>query len=268
MCATVVIHGPQGCGKTRRAQALARHFGCERIVDDWDGVSELQPDVLALTSADSIRPLPDSRVIAFDVAEMSLQWSATPDPTHDCAALSDPQPAQSLQQDLWLLYKWWCRRQRQRAAQGPQGIAKTAAQGPAALSVPVPESPGTTVDSRIRSWTAPMQGDDSIDMGLRGMSEVLEELPPEVRQKIQRWLISLLFPLPGGPEGAGALGEVGQHGTCSGVETGVCGCCGQQLPEKREVDMRGSGDRDHQVTKHGLDCVEDFGSVGGHGDLR
>ena len=35
MSNTVLIHGPQGCGKTRNAQALAEHFGCSKVVDDW-----------------------------------------------------------------------------------------------------------------------------------------------------------------------------------------------------------------------------------------
>jgi len=37
MSNTVLIHGPQGCGKTRNAQALAEHFGCSKVVDDWNG---------------------------------------------------------------------------------------------------------------------------------------------------------------------------------------------------------------------------------------
>ena len=32
---TVVVYGPQGCGKTRNAEKLMRHFGMKRIVDDW-----------------------------------------------------------------------------------------------------------------------------------------------------------------------------------------------------------------------------------------
>ena len=32
---TIVVFGPQGCGKTRNAEALAAHFGLRFIVDDW-----------------------------------------------------------------------------------------------------------------------------------------------------------------------------------------------------------------------------------------
>lgn len=32
----VVITGPQACGKTRNKAALAKHFGCQNIVDGAD----------------------------------------------------------------------------------------------------------------------------------------------------------------------------------------------------------------------------------------
>lgn len=64
----VVIHGPQGCGKTRHAQALARHFGCEQITDDWSGHGRLEPGTLALTNATSVC-LPDhATVMSLDLA--------------------------------------------------------------------------------------------------------------------------------------------------------------------------------------------------------
>ena len=47
---SVVVHGPQGCGKTRNAQALAAAFGCSSIIDDWDGRSPLPSGALALTN--------------------------------------------------------------------------------------------------------------------------------------------------------------------------------------------------------------------------
>ncbi len=30
---TIVVHGPQGCGKTRNADALRKAFGCTRVVE-------------------------------------------------------------------------------------------------------------------------------------------------------------------------------------------------------------------------------------------
>ena len=46
---TTIIYGPQGCGKSLHAQAFARHFGADAVVDDWDGASDLEPGSLALT---------------------------------------------------------------------------------------------------------------------------------------------------------------------------------------------------------------------------
>lgn len=48
MVSPLVIYGPQGCGKTRNASALADHFRCTMIVDDWDGRSALPDGALAL----------------------------------------------------------------------------------------------------------------------------------------------------------------------------------------------------------------------------
>lgn len=65
---TIVIHGPQGCGKTRNAEALAAHFGCARIVDDWNGRDELEAGCLVLTNSDAwmARALPTvRRVLPF-----------------------------------------------------------------------------------------------------------------------------------------------------------------------------------------------------------
>lgn len=31
--ATVIVHGPQGCGKTLNAEALRKRFGCTRVIE-------------------------------------------------------------------------------------------------------------------------------------------------------------------------------------------------------------------------------------------
>lgn len=46
----VIIHGPQASGKTTHARRFMQHYGCSRVVDDWDGRSALQPGTLALTN--------------------------------------------------------------------------------------------------------------------------------------------------------------------------------------------------------------------------
>lgn len=63
MSNTVLIHGPQGCGKTRSAQALAAHFGCSQVVDDWNGRDPIAAGSLVLTNVEDwkARALPTSR---------------------------------------------------------------------------------------------------------------------------------------------------------------------------------------------------------------
>jgi len=33
---SIIVHGPQACGKTRNAVAIARHYGLSTILDDQD----------------------------------------------------------------------------------------------------------------------------------------------------------------------------------------------------------------------------------------
>jgi len=48
---SVVIYGPRGCGKSRHATQLLNHFDLERVVDNWDGLSDVpQVGALILTS--------------------------------------------------------------------------------------------------------------------------------------------------------------------------------------------------------------------------
>lgn len=46
---SVVVYGPQGCGKSMKAPELLQQFGCVEIVDEWDGQTNLHPGQLALT---------------------------------------------------------------------------------------------------------------------------------------------------------------------------------------------------------------------------
>lgn len=51
---TIIIIGPNATGKTKHAAAFARHFGCEKIVDDWNPREHefpTRPGRLLLTSA-------------------------------------------------------------------------------------------------------------------------------------------------------------------------------------------------------------------------
>lgn len=39
---SVIVHGPQGCGKTRNGQAMAQHFGLDRVIEAEEGVKGIR----------------------------------------------------------------------------------------------------------------------------------------------------------------------------------------------------------------------------------
>lgn len=48
----VIVYGPQGCGKSRHAEAIRRMFGRLRVVDEWVPGDPLDLDAVHLTHAD------------------------------------------------------------------------------------------------------------------------------------------------------------------------------------------------------------------------
>lgn len=69
---SVIVYGPQGCGKTTNAHALAKHFGLHKIVDDGRQLLTEPTGSLYLTND---RPLLayGCRVISFHDAMEELQ---------------------------------------------------------------------------------------------------------------------------------------------------------------------------------------------------
>ena len=65
----LIIYGPEGCGKTRYAQVLARHFGKGIIIDGLSryDAEETTLNALYLTNED-LSDSDDSRAIPFHVA--------------------------------------------------------------------------------------------------------------------------------------------------------------------------------------------------------
>ncbi|WP_195178896.1 dATP/dGTP diphosphohydrolase domain-containing protein [Mesorhizobium sp. INR15] len=47
---TVIVSGPQGCGKTTNALALMKFFGCDTLIDGWCDGQPVVPHALHLTS--------------------------------------------------------------------------------------------------------------------------------------------------------------------------------------------------------------------------
>lgn len=66
---SVLVHGPQGCGKTSNAPAIAQVLGLSNIQDNWEpGAAVALLDTLVLTSFCEARWHFKGRVMTFDQA--------------------------------------------------------------------------------------------------------------------------------------------------------------------------------------------------------
>lgn len=52
MKASVIVHGPQGAGKTLLASKLAQRFGLKRVCDEWQPGDRVPRGTLCLTHAE------------------------------------------------------------------------------------------------------------------------------------------------------------------------------------------------------------------------
>ena len=69
---TIVVYGPQGCGKTTNAGAIARAYGLASIADDWAPGKPLPANALALTHVPGA-----PGAIAFEDAMRRVRASGT-----------------------------------------------------------------------------------------------------------------------------------------------------------------------------------------------
>lgn len=72
---SVIVYGPQACGKTRNAERLRKGFGLDRVIDDWDGRSEA-PERGALVLTNNERAalyFPESQRYAFEAAMRAVE---------------------------------------------------------------------------------------------------------------------------------------------------------------------------------------------------
>ncbi|MCQ4267375.1 hypothetical protein NAV28_09115 [Pseudomonas stutzeri] len=72
----IIIVAPQGAGKTTNAAALKEAFGCERIVDNWDGRARLEDGDLALTNCTTFEAPKRARVLSLAQAMSEAQLAA------------------------------------------------------------------------------------------------------------------------------------------------------------------------------------------------
>ncbi|MCG8294283.1 AAA family ATPase [Pseudomonas entomophila] len=64
-----VVHGPEGCGKTTNAQAIAKALGLPHVLDGWEpGQAAPLINTLILTSARDPSWYFKGRVMTFDQA--------------------------------------------------------------------------------------------------------------------------------------------------------------------------------------------------------
>lgn len=75
MKTSVIVFGPQACGKTRNAEKLKQHFGLDRVIEHEDyPPNQLLPTTGALILTNRTPPpeLPDFIVVEFDAAMSQL----------------------------------------------------------------------------------------------------------------------------------------------------------------------------------------------------
>ena len=78
MSKTLIVTGPQGCGKTRLAGEIAAHFGLSSIVDEWDGRAALPTGALVLTNIPKDQlPAGCHTVMDFDEVRLALRSPAS-----------------------------------------------------------------------------------------------------------------------------------------------------------------------------------------------
>lgn len=69
---TLIIHGPQGCGKTRNGERLREHFGCTEVIELDDARKRLVLGALHLTndltSLGQLSQRANVQVLTFDRA--------------------------------------------------------------------------------------------------------------------------------------------------------------------------------------------------------
>ncbi len=70
---SIIVYGPQGCGKSRHAAKIAAHFGLTQIVDDWDGRSGVPANgALVLTNVNVGAEVTIRRMYSREMAKLRV----------------------------------------------------------------------------------------------------------------------------------------------------------------------------------------------------
>ncbi len=75
---TIVIHGQQGCGKTRNAEALRVHYGLDRIIEADERPRQMLPatGALVLTCCAPALHATGLELVPFDVAMQEMRGAS------------------------------------------------------------------------------------------------------------------------------------------------------------------------------------------------
>ena len=69
----IIIHSPQGSGKTRGAETLAAYFDCSPVIDGWNGETAIPANAMVFTNLDAIPVAQLADVRVMSLAEASRQ---------------------------------------------------------------------------------------------------------------------------------------------------------------------------------------------------
>ena len=68
----VIVYGSQNIGKSRRGDQLMKHYGCKRLVDEWDGRQKLRDGDLAITNMMPPFSVAGARIVDFITAKSAI----------------------------------------------------------------------------------------------------------------------------------------------------------------------------------------------------
>lgn len=68
----LIVYAPQGAGKTTHAEALRKHYGCARVVDDWHLGDKVCEGDLMLTNDESVLTAAVRRRVGLVTLEQAL----------------------------------------------------------------------------------------------------------------------------------------------------------------------------------------------------
>ena len=68
----VIVHGPQGSGKTFNAERFLKHYGCTQIIE-WDFRQTLKDGDLALTNSKPPFYIPGALVVDIETAKCAIR---------------------------------------------------------------------------------------------------------------------------------------------------------------------------------------------------